>query len=210
MIRITEVSQDDVSQMLERFSNDALIIACAEGEPFDEGIKPHVHVYLECRHSESWLRKQIQSLDRNRKSNQLYSMKKAHEESPNYVLKNYYNENENRSRIWFQRNCSMDLILTWKQRHEKYMAEVEVAKVVRKKSHKSFSKLIVEEVTDKRRGQSSVPVEILIDDVIQLFKTHKKLMPSRSQMEMLVTTIRTYLGDDALVRRFYANYFREY
>lgn len=208
MIRITEISKDDLCKMLERFSNDALIIACAEGEPYDEGVKPHVHVYLECRHSESWIRKQIQNLDKNRKSNQLYSMKKAHEQSPNYILKNYYNENENRSRIWFQRNCSMDIILIWKQQHEKYMAEVEVAKVVRKKSHKSFSRLIIEEIADKRQGSSSVPNEILVDDIILFCKQHKHNLPTRSQMEMYILNIRVRLGNDAAVRQFYLNYFR--
>jgi len=210
MIRITDVPKDDLCKMLERFSNDALVIACAEGEPYDEGVKPHVHVYLECKHSESWIRKQIQNLDNNRKSNQLYSMKKAHQESPNYVLKNYYKEEENRSRIWFQRNCSLDLLLTWKQQHEKYVAEVEAAKVVRKKSNKSFSKLLVEAIVDKRQGQASIPTELLIDDVIEVYKLHKKMMPTRSQMEMLITTIRSYLGHDTMVRNFYQNYFREY
>lgn len=206
MIRITEVPKDDLCEMLGRFSNDALVIACAEGEPFDEGVKPHVHVYLECKHSESWLRKQIQNLDKNRKSNQLYSMKKAHAQSPNYVLKNYYNENENRSRIWFQLNCSMDILLTWKKQHEAYMAEVEVAKVVRKKSLKSFSKLIIEEVAGKFQGSSPVIPE-LIDSVIQVCKTHKRNLPTRSQMEMYIINIRAHLGDHIAVREFYMKNF---
>jgi len=113
MIRITDVSKDKLVGMLERFSNDALIVMCAEGDPYDKGVQPHVHIYTENKHSESWLRKQIQNLDPNRKSNQLYSMKKAHEHSVNYVLKNYFRENQNRDRLWFQRNAEYFKFVEW-------------------------------------------------------------------------------------------------
>lgn len=209
MIRITDVPKGDLQQMLERFSNDALVIVCAEGEPFDIGVKPHVHMYLECKHSESWIRKQIQNLDKNRKSNQLYSMKKAHDQSPNYVLKNYYNENENRLRIWFQQNCSLDILLTWKKQHEIYMSEVNAAKVVRKKSDKSFSKLIIEEVAGEFSGSSPVIPE-LIDAIIAKYRAHKKSLPTRNQMEMLILNIRSYLGHDVAVREFYMKNFLNY
>lgn len=210
MIRISEVSKEAITDMLERFSNDALIIACAEGEPYDKDVRSHVHVYVECKHSESWIRKQIQKLDVNRKSNQLYSMKKAHDQSANYVLKNYFNENENRSRIWFQRNCGYFKMDQWKTMHEKYMAEVARAKVVRKNSKKSFSKLIIEEVTGKRQGQSSVQTEELIDDIVEYCNSNNRSLPTRSQMEMYVINIRSKLGQTVLVRQFYLNYFREY
>jgi len=208
MLRITEIPQTQVVQMLERFSNDALIIACAEGEPYDTGVRSHVHVYLESKHSESWLRKQIQSLDKNRKSNQLYSMKKAHAQSPNYVLKNYYKENENRSRIWFQRNCSLDVLIKWKNQHEEYMAEVNRSKVVRAKSKKSFSKLIIEEVAE--RFSSPPTTKEIIDQIIQCYKQQDVSLPSRTQMEMYVLNVRLKLGEDIAVREFYMKNFLNY
>lgn len=209
MIRITEIPKEAMLEMLGRFSNDALIIVCAEGEPYDKDVRSHVHIYLECKHSESWIRKQIQKLDPNRKSNQLYSMKKAHEQSPNYVLKNYYNENENRSRIWFQQNCSLDLLLTWKQMHEKYMAEVNVAKVMRKKSKKIFSQLIIEEVVGKFQD-SSPSTEDIIQYVVHLYNKEEVRLPPRSQMESYVLNIRNKLRQEEWVLGYYLKNFSQY
>lgn len=209
MIRISEVTREKLTEMLERFSNDALIIVCAEGEPYDKDVRSHVHMYLVCKHSESWLRKQIQKLDERRKSNELYSMKKAHEQSPNYVLKNYYKENENRSRIWFQRNCDMDLLLTWKKQHEAYMAEVKVAKKIRSSSKKSFSKLLVEEATEQF-SDFSPSHEELIRFVINYYKSQKTMLPTRNQMESLILNIRSSLGNDEYVMSYYQNSFSQY
>lgn len=208
MIRITEISKDKLTQMLERFSNDALIIVCAEGEPYDKDVRSHVHMYLVCKHSESWLRKQIQKLDESRKSNQLYSMKKAHDESPNYILKNYFLENENRSRIWFERNCSMDLLLTWKNQHLAYMAEVNAKKKVRVNSKKSFTVHIIEETTEEFQDSSS-STEELIDFIVNCYSTNHKTLPTRNQMESICLNVRHKLGNVAYVRNYYKNIFSE-
>lgn len=204
MVRITEVEKEKLTEMLERFSNDALIIVCAEGEPYDKDVRSHVHMYLECKHSESWLRKQFQNLDRSRKSNQLYSMKKSHENSVNYVLKNYFKENENRSRIWFQRNCAMDLFLTWKNMHEKYMAEVAVAKVARKKSQKSFSQIVTEEVVSRcSEPDTPASTEQIIKHIIQIYNDEQVKLPTRNQMESYVLNVRNKLGHSEYVINYY-------
>lgn len=209
MIRITEIPREKLTQMFERFSNDALIIACAEGEPYDKDVRSHVHVYLVCKHSESWLRKQIQKLDEQRKSNQLYSMKKAHEQSPNYILKNYYLENENRSRIWFERNCSLDLMIQWKNQHSVYMAEVGSKKKLRVNSKKSFTCLVIEEALEEFRD-SSPSTEELIDYIVHQYSNNSKLLPTRNQMESICLNIRHKLGNTSYVRQYYLGNFYDH
>ena len=148
-IRITDVKSSKIVEMLERFCKDALIICVQEGDPFDPGVRSHVHIYCVTKSSESWLRKQIQQLAPLRKGNDLYSMKKSHDNSPNYVCKKIYGETNVQSeilghkRILFKQNCDMDLITTWLNQYVKYVESVQAeqsrSRSMRKKSSKNFS-----------------------------------------------------------------------
>lgn len=203
-IRITDVEDQLIVRMLERFCKDALVVAVREGEPFDKGISPHVHIYCETKSSESWIRKQIQNLDGNRKGNKLYSMKKSHENSPNYVCKKIYEETQQQleilshKRIVYKSNCDLLLITQWKEQFNKYVEEILAEKSrsrsMRTKSSQNFSKLIMKELVEKFQGQGRpAPFEI-IGEILRIYNENDKRMPTRSIMEITILTLMMKLG----------------
>lgn len=213
-IRVTDVNDDLIVRMLERFSNDAQVVAVREGAPYDEGIAPHVHIYCVTKSSESWLRKQLQSLDVTRKGNKLYSMKKSHENSPNYVCKKIYEDTQQQleilghKRLIYKRNCDLDLVTTWKEQYNKYVEEIQAEKSrsrsMRSKSSNNFSKLIVKAMEEKYQGQGRPSPFELVTEILKMYNENDKRMPTRSMMEILVMTILMKLGQVHEVTNFYA------
>lgn len=230
-IRITNVSDDIVLRMLERFSNDAQVVAVKEGGDFDTGTEPHVHIYCVTKSSESWIRKQIQNMDIRRKGNALYSLKKAHENSPNYALKHVYEtivdedrvlldgyqweQIRNNSRILFLQNVTNDDLSKWFTQWKIYIdnlvAERSRSRSVRKKSAQNFSFLIIEEATLKFQEVRGRPqVHNVVSQVIQLFQDKGHKMPTRSQMEVIVLSILSKLGDNEYLQTYYMKNFSCY
>lgn len=232
-IRITNVSDDLVKRMLERFSNDAQVVAVKEGGEFDTGIQPHVHIYCVTKSSESWLRKQIQNMDSARKGNDLYSLKKSHENSPNYALKHVFAELEPdvrlqqglngyawdsarmSKRILYLKNVTNDELGKWFTQWKIYIDNLKVeqsrSRSIRKKSSKIFSHTIIEDATLKFQEVRGRPqVHEIVDTVIELYQKYDHKMPTKSQMEVIVLSILSKLGDNEFLKTYYMKTFSFY
>jgi len=220
-IRITNVADDKIEKMLSGFRKDAQIICVKEGAPFDEGIEPHVHIFTKTTSCESWVRKQIQQLALTRKGNELYSMKKSHENSPNYVCKKVYqecktvNEIHGNKRILFKRNCDVELITLWRDQYQKYVEEIQAeqarSRSVRKKSSDNFSKLIVKEVVEFYRVEQGRPTPFeIVPKILKIYNENDKKLPTRNIMEILVLTIQMKLGQVHEVEEYYTKNFTRY
>lgn len=217
-IRITDVSDLNVRVFIKDVGGS--VIAVREGEPFDKGISPHVHIFIDNKtnkvKSESFIRKRIQELDPNRKGNELYSMKKSHENTPNYVLKRIFEETQEYEEVEASERLlyhSPDFLRLnfgqWLRQHVDYIASIKQEKKIKKKIKKSTTLEMVLEIAEKYEGVDSLSPNSFIDDVVEWHASRDLLLPSRSNMERyLVTIYQRYKNNTLCLRTYYSlNFF---
>lgn len=191
-------------------TNNNHIFAVAEGQPFDEDIESHLHVYMQHSYkSESWIRKALQALDRSRKGNKLYSLKKSHENSPNYALKKVFevaavDPSKNNRMVYMKGNIPFT---EYRNRYDSYLKQI--SKKQKKSEKEAKFRLILDYISDKLDCETDNIYQAqtdIIKLVIQYCKDEGHAMPSKSQMEVLVlTAISRLKWTDNYLLHFYKN-----
>lgn len=215
-IRITNVSDLNIQSLCKSIGGNS--IAVREGDPYDTGIAPHCHIYTIPTKSESYIRKQIQQLDVNRKGNALYSMAKSHDNTPNYVLKKVYDDTQGRfretmehPRVIYKTENFLELNYgQWYIQYEKYLNGLKHDKAIRKRIKKNSTMEMIIEISDKHKEASPPDPNWFIPDVIQWHRERDLILPSRSNMERYIITIyQNIQGDPQCLNAYYSiNFYR--
>lgn len=195
----------------EKVTNHLHIFAVAEGKPYDDDIESHLHVYMSGSiKGESWIRKALQQLDKSRKGNKLYSLKKSHENSPNYALKKVFevdavDPSKNNRMVYMKGNIPFT---EYRTRYESYLQMI--SKKQKKSEKEAKFRLILEYIDgmldrDLYQEPNRYTTEI-IRLTIQYCKNEGHAMPSKSQMEIIVLTALSRLEwADGYLMSYYAN-----
>lgn len=212
-IRLTEISDLQVVQFCKSIGGKS--IAVKEGPSLgDDDKSDHVHIYAIDAQSESSIRKKIQALDRSRQGNDLYSVKKSHENTPNYVLKRVYCETGgkfettiNHPRIVYKSENFLEHNYgKWFTQYDNYVKTINKEKLIQKKVRKDSTMNMVSEIASKYEEMHN-PNQC-IEDVIEWHLTRELLMPSRSNMERYITTIFMLVNKKpSYMRSYYQIYF---
>jgi len=192
-LRVTEIQDEPLLVMLQQIGGKYIVVS--EGEPFDSGNKAHHHIFLITDKSESFIRKKSQQLDGKRKGNELYSLKKSHENSPNYALKKVFKDNTSYN-DWMQhprlKFISDQLQSKLASYYTQYLAYNETIKTeikLRKFHKKNSTFAMIQAIADKYQDSNIESPNHLIEDVIQYHSDNQLILPSRSNMERHITTI---------------------
>jgi len=192
-MRVTEINDTALLAMLQLIGGSYIVVS--EGEPYDPGIKAHHHIFLISDKSESFIRKRLQRLDPSRKGNELYSLKKSHENSPNYVLKkvfkdsNSYNDWVQHPRLIFISDQLRTKIGSYYSQYEAYMETIKVEKKLRKFHKKNSTFTMIQQIADKYVDQDVSSPNNFIRDVLDYHEVNQLVLPSRSNMERHINSI---------------------
>lgn len=211
-LRFTRVPNDIVVEAFKKLPATSRVIICSEGGVDD--VEPHHHAYLHLDgRTPDWVRKLIQSLDKTRKGNALYSMKQAHGNSMNYVLKEHF---RHKIPIVYVSGFTPEDIDDARTQHDAYLANIEEAKKTRTREKKyatSFSKEVIYTLSDKYRCERETTGRVteysdIVKDLLDLYQEADKRLPSRSSMETLVLTLYSKQGLSAHLINYYSSGFQ--
>lgn len=215
-IRIADVSDEHILAFIRSVGGAAM--AVAEGQPYDEGIKRHHHIYLMSQKKEpqddmkadTTIRKAIQNLDKTRKGNALYSMVKSHENTPNYVLKKVFGDGGNwldNPRIIYIHAYHRNLLTAYKGLHDAYLLTIATNSKRKKLAKKNSSYAMCLEIADALHARSDdICQAYIIEEVIKYHQEKELMLPSRSNMERYMLTIYslfTKLDNSSSLRVYY-------
>lgn len=217
---MSKVSDDAITKMLRECNTGTpCYIAVREGEPFDAGIEPHVHIYMVVGRSESWIRKEIQGMDKSRKGNALYRMKKSHDNSPNYALKKVFEDTRGvapvlvHPRVICHNGVTNELIERWRNQYDLYVADIKRSRAVRKKENKSFSLQVIDEVVEVAPSRNEFEysqienkVVMFTEMILAIYSREGRIMPTRTQMETLILSVMSKLKYDHYLINYYTRF----
>ena len=202
-IRIT-TSAEKAIQAFTRLPSESSVLICAE-----QANREHVHVVVKLiGRTSDWMRKQIQSIDPSRKGNELYSMTKAHSNSFNYALKEFFEEDTPIVLNTF----GDDMIANARIRHEQYIAELGKNEKIKHREKKDADKFITKLIytLHTKYTQSDTPSgrtfsSLIINDVIEAYRDKDKRLPSKMVMTSIVLTLYSKFGLNHYLHTYYSN-----
>lgn len=208
-IRIRKVSDLQISDLLKSIATKGL--AVHEGTPHDEEIESHYHIFVELTDkSESYIRKCIQKLDKDRKGNELYSMKMSHENTPNYCLKEVFKQSS-KYKEWLENDRIHVINDEWfkssvSQFYKQFLDYVELITTkqsIRKKQKKNSTFSMIHEIADKYKDETCNSPNDFIDDIIKHHTEKDMMLPARNLMERYCITIYNLVTNNTNVLRSY-------
>lgn len=171
-----------------------IFLACREGGP-TTAKKLHYHCYIVSRLSETSIRNMCSFLA-NGTGNPAYSVRKAHEGTIGYVVKE--------GDVVFRHGCSNEFITEWLSKSKDYRKDLEAQRRAASRAKENTLAEILKVVAE---GVSSSTSPSEVSDMILEHYYQKELkFPTRSVVEQAVMTL-LYPHQPTLVRAFYAKNF---
>jgi len=202
-LRITPPDGKPITDWKVNEDDFKVLLACEEGGT--EDVRLHYHAYIECKRSESWLKKWVYSIAHcyhGESGNTVFFSRKPHEHTIGYVVKH--------GNIASRFGCSETFITEWLAKSQQYRTDKDTARKRAQRVEKAFTQTLREKVSTTLRETPDLrtPHETM-KLILAEYHEAKKQYPTRSTMESLIVTL-LHPYDMDLVRAFYLRAFDRY